>query len=125
MRLVTNQVDFIKFCIVGGINTLISLVVFKIIIDLDMHYMYASVGGYLSGLANGLILSSKFVFKKELNLSIGVKFVAVYLSALGINLMNMYIFTEIIGFIPIISQVIAIAINVVYNYILNKFWSFK
>lgn len=116
---------FIKFCIVGGINTVISLVVYTILIKQGMHYLGASTIGYIAGILNGYLLSSKFVFGEKLNMSKGIKFILIYLSALVINLLIMSGLIEILGVKEIPAQVIATGFNVLYNFILNNLWTFK
>jgi putative flippase GtrA len=117
--------QFIKFCIVGVANTSISLVVYALLLKLSVHYLAASTIAYLAGIINGYIFSSSFVFKKKFNYMQGLKFLGVYLSSLLINLGLLFIFVEILHISEFFGQVIATCFNVIYNYLLNKLWTFK
>ncbi|HHX60637.1 MAG TPA: GtrA family protein [Epulopiscium sp.] len=116
---------FIKFGIVGAINTLISLVIYMILLKFDVQYLVASTIGYLAGIFNGYICSSKFVFKKQKSMETGVKFILVYISSLAINLCLVYLLVEMLGMDKLIAQLIATGCNLIYNYLLNKVWTFR
>jgi putative flippase GtrA len=117
--------QFIKFCIVGVVNTTISLVAYYFLLKLGVHYLLASTVSYCVGILNGYIFSTKFVFNSQRNKLQAIKFVGVYLSSLAINLLILYILVDIFSVSEFIAQVIATIFNVVYNYFLNKFWTFK
>ncbi len=117
--------QFIKFCIVGATNTAISFVVYALLLKLNMNYLVASTLSYLAGLINGYIFSSSFVFNNKRNLTQGLKFLGVYLSSLIINLAFLYILVDTFKFSELIAQVIVTCFNVIYNFSLNKFWTFK
>lgn len=116
---------FIRFCVIGGVNTLISLLIYTILLKIGLHYIVASTLGSIGGIANGYILSSEFVFKEELDKGKDVKFVCIYLSALIINLGIITVLIEVFKMNEIIAQIIATGFNVIYNYLLNKVWTFK
>ncbi|MDQ0202252.1 GtrA family protein [Neobacillus ginsengisoli] len=117
--------QFIKFCIVGATNTAISFVVYALLLKLNMNYLIASTLSYLAGLLNGYIFSSSFVFKDKPNLIQGLKFLGVYLSSMLINLALLYILVDYFKFSELLGQFIVTCFNVIYNYSLNKFWTFK
>lgn len=117
--------QFIKFCIVGVSNTAISLIAYYILLNLGVYYLLASTISYCVGILNGYIFSSSFVFKRTMNLKLALKFISVYLSSLLINLLVLYIFVDIFGISEFIAQVMVTLINVIYNYLLNKLWTFR
>ncbi|WP_253701322.1 GtrA family protein [Bacillus sp. FJAT-29814] len=117
--------QFIKFCIVGVINTGVSLIVFSILLHYGVYYLMASTVAYLAGIVNGYIFSSSYVFKKKFSFVQGIKFIGVYLSSLLINLGFLFILVDIIHIAELFGQLIVTGFNVVYNYCLNKFWTFK
>ena len=53
------------------------------------------------------------------------KFFIVSITAAISNLFFLYVFTEFIGLWYMISQLIAIAITLMINFIGNKLWTFK
>ncbi|SDM69907.1 GtrA family protein [Bacillus sp. OK048] len=117
--------QFIKFCIVGAVNTTISLVVYGLLLKLNVHYLTASTIAYLAGILNGYIFSSSFVFKAKFRFIQGLKFIGVYLSSLLINLFLLYFLVDIFQFNEFVGQICVTGFNVIYNYLLNKFWTFS
>ncbi|MGL5440029.1 MAG: GtrA family protein [Filifactoraceae bacterium] len=123
--LIGKYSQFLKFCVVGLFNTLISVVVFNIVTFMGLHYLPATIIGYLAGLVNGYISSSKYVFKKNTGTDTAIKFVGVYLSALIINLGLMYLMVDVGNINSSLGQLVTTGFNVVYNFILNKIWTFR
>lgn len=123
--LIQKYNSFIKFCLIGVTNTVISLFFFNLLIQRNFHYSFATTFSYVLGIANGYILNSRFVFNKRASLQTMYKFIAIYLSALVINLIWMFVLVDMISVKPMYAQIFAIGFNVLYNYILNKRWTFK
>jgi putative flippase GtrA len=123
--LIEKYGQFIKFCLVGVTNTGISLLVYALLLKLNVHYLAASTISYLAGIANGYFFSSSFVFKEKFNYVQGLKFLGVYLSSLLINLAFLYILVDLLNVSEFFAQVIVTGFNVIYNYFLNKLWTFK
>lgn len=117
--------NFIKFCVVGGMNTGVSLVFYWLLLKLGMHYLYANGVGYIAGVLTGYILSSKYVFKTKKTVGTFLKFIFVYLITFVVNIALMYILVDKLLFSEIIAPVIVIMINLIINYFLNKMWTFR
>ena len=116
---------FIKFCIVGVTNVIISYTVYYILLASGLNYLLASAIAYITGMLNGYIWSSKFVFKKNKSINNMMKYFIVYVSALFINLGIMYICVDTYNMHKLIAPIFAIGIGTIYNYSLNKIWTFK
>jgi len=116
---------FIKFCIVGVTNVIISYTIYYILLSSGLNYLLASTIAYIVGILNGYIWSSRFVFKKNKSLNNMMKFFIVYISALFINLGIMYVCVDWYNMNKLIAPVFAIGIGTIYNYTLNKMWTFK
>ena len=54
-----------------------------------------------------------------------LQFGLVSVSALLVNLFFLYLFTEVLGFYYIISQILAIGIALIINFLGNKIWTFS
>jgi putative flippase GtrA len=116
---------FLKFCLVGAGNTAVTLLVYWLLLKLNVHYLIAGCLGYLAGMVNGYLLSAKHVFKSARSLSSALRFCAVNLSALIINLLLLFVFVDVLAFDPLLAQALATVINLFYNFTLNKIWTFK
>ena len=116
---------FIKFCIVGVTNVIISYTVYFFLLKLGLYYLLASAIACIIGILNGYIWNSKYVFKKNKSLNNVIKFFIVYISSSFINLGIMYICVDYYSIHKLIAPIFAIGIGTIYNYTLNKMWTFR
>ncbi len=124
-KLWIKYLPFIKFCLVGATNVIISYTAYFILLRLGLYYLLATTIAYVIGILNGYIWSSKFVFKKNKSLNNMMKFFIVYISALFINLGIMYICVDYYNMHKLTAPIFAIGVGTIYNYTLNKIWTFK
>ena len=59
--------QFLKFALVGVSNTLVSEVVYAVLVFFKMHYLPASFFGFSLSVLNAYYWSSRYVFRKEEN----------------------------------------------------------
>ena len=116
---------FIKFCLVGASNVLIYYTIYYILLKLGIYYLLANATAYVIAILNGYVWSSKYVFKKSKSINNMMKFFMVYISSLFINLGIVYICVDYYNMYKLIAPIIAIGVGTIYNYILNKIWTFK
>ncbi|MEL7605887.1 MAG: GtrA family protein [Sedimentibacter saalensis] len=124
-KIINKYERFLKFGIVGVLNTVISLAVYNIFLLLGLHFLIANAIGYLAGIFNGYVLSSKFVFKAKMDTNKGSKFVITYLSSFFIGSLILYFLVEFIKVPEEIAPIFVTVFNLFYNYIINKIWTFK
>ncbi|MBN2879772.1 MAG: GtrA family protein [Clostridia bacterium] len=130
--------QFILFCMVGAMNTLITMLVLYILNSvLGLNYLLSSAIGYICGVVNGYLWSTFLVFKKKRTTHNALKFIIVNLIVLGVNTLLMYLFVTVLGIgskdgadtvsklgvLP--AQALTICFTMVLNFVLNKFWTFK
>jgi len=121
-----EYIQFIKFGIVGLSNTLITLIVYFILIKLNVYYLTANVAGYIAGVINSFFWNSSWVFKKSSrSLNLLIKFVIVNLITLGITSLILYVGVDMFNLSKYIAQIISTLIGILFNYSLNKLWTFK
>ena len=124
-KLWIKYLPFIKFCLVGATNVIISYTAYFILLRLGLYYLLATTIAYVVGILNGYIWSSKYVFKKNKSLNNMTKFFAVYISSSFINLGIMYICVDSFNIHKLIAPIFAVGVGTIYNFILNKAWTFK
>lgn len=118
---------FMKFGIVGVLNTLINWIIFVVLNFLGVYYILANVIAYCIATANSYIFNSKWVFKyngknkKETT----IKFVVLNLFGLGLNTIILYFLVDILAFNKLFSLIIATGVVMVVNYTVNKLWVFN
>ncbi|WP_196048921.1 GtrA family protein [Clostridium saudiense] len=118
---------FIKFGLVGVLNTSINWIVFIILNMLGMYYIFSNIIAYSLSTLNSYIWNSKWVFKysgddvKETT----AKFIILNIIGLILNTCILYILVDIIGLNKIVSLIITTVIVMILNYFINKLWVFK
>lgn len=120
-------IQFLKFGLVGGSNTLISLLIYYILIFLGINYLISNSIGYIVSSISGYFLNKIWVFNSKddkSNKSL-FKYYMVYGSSFILNIGVMYMFINVIKISYIISPVLTMCITIPYNFILNKLWVFS
>lgn len=123
-----SGIQFIKFSLIGILNTGLHYVVFICLFRfVGIHYLVASAIGYGVGLINSFMLNRRWTFsitggRKERDFC---RFVVVNIAALAINIGSLKYLVQDIKIIPEISQIIAIGFSMSINFLGNKFWTFR
>ena len=118
---------FIKFCVVGAINTAISLGIYYILIALGVNYAISITVGYILSSICGYLLSKTWVFKKkeEKATKSVFKYYALYASALILNLLCMTIFIKGMHVSDKVAPILTVIITTIYNFTFSKLWVFR
>ena len=121
--------EFIKFGVVGGIGTLINIIILFLLTEkVGVYYLISAIFSFIVAMSGNFILNKIWTFKENVKLGIGKKYLQfglVSVSALLVNLFFLYLFTEIFGIYYIISQILAIGIALIINFLGNKIWTFS
>jgi len=121
-------VQFVKYGVTAGIATLCDWGSYYILCNkLGVNYMLSAVLSFAVWFVINYILSVVFVFKKSKHKK--AKEIAIVLatslSALGVNLLCLYLMVDMFGLIPIVAKIIASGICMVYNFVLRKVFVFE
>ena len=96
---------FIKFGIVGILNTLINWTIFAILNFLGMYYIISNIIAYVIATINSYIWNSKWVFKykgEDKKETTG-KFILLNLFGLSLNTVILYLFVDLMRFNKLIA----------------------
>ena len=121
-------IQFIKFALVGVLNSLLHYIVFLALYRLvGMHYLIASAIGYCVGLLNSFLLNKKWTFK---TVDVGkgyefFKFVIVNIVSLTVNVVVLEVTVVVLHMAPELGQIVALACHTLTNFSGNKFWTFS
>ncbi|MEG2076711.1 MAG: GtrA family protein [Victivallaceae bacterium] len=121
-------VKLIKFCLVGGVNTGISMLVFVALVKYcHLTPELASLISYCAGLLNSYLLNKFWTFRSGERTSgtLIAKFIVVNLIALAINLLVIALCFRIFQINEYISQLIALVFSTLVNFIGNRRFVFK
>lgn len=146
---------FLKFGMVGGIGTIVNLVIFALLSFAGVNYMLSSVMAFVIAATSNYLLNSVWVFNDrghKRSKTLWAKFMCVSIFSLLINLsvlyimenytmpvlMNFWIVREIVeitaGILNVktiskitalYSQAAGIAFSMIFNFIGNNFITFK
>ena len=121
--------EFIRFAIVGVLNTLIHLSILYFLTEyLHIYYILSSLIGFSLAVTNSFILNTIWTFKKNIREKAGfryTKFFVISTLAAVINLALLYLITEFLGVWYILSQIVATGFSLVVNFIGNKYWTYR
>ncbi len=130
-ELLVKYKSFIRFAIVGVINTLVTIVVNTIcynVFKLDLQVSW--VIGVAAGITNSYIMNTLWTFEskggsKQKNTTQMIKFVVVSLVSLGATTLALTYMVEKKGINEFVAQFPTIVISQLVNYSGYKFWVYK
>lgn len=124
----TTGVQFFKFALIGGLNTIVHFCIFIICHRLfDIGIITATTIGYAAGMLNSFILNRIWTFKIHGHKYYGefIKFILVNGISLLTNVVALKFLTEKFYLVPEIAQIGAILFSLVVNFSGNKWWTFR
>ncbi len=124
--------QFIKFGIIGVSNTLISLLIYYVLVYFNCNYIVANTIGFIVSVLNSYYWNNRYVFKSTVNSNSKVdkikQLVRVYM-AYGITFLLstvlLYVMVDLLHISEYIAPIINLCITVPINFIMNKLWAFK
>ena len=123
--------QFVKFGVVGVSNTLISYVVYIILVNLGLHYLLASIGGFLVSVINAYYWNDRYVFNAEQReerawWKVFLKTFTSYAgTGLILNNLLLILWVDIVGLHEMLGPVINLFVTIPLNFLLNKYWAYK
>ncbi len=127
LRRPQNWVELLKFSVVGVSGYAVNLAVYVILLDgADLHYVPAAACSFVVAVSNNYVWNRHWTFRHSRGHLYyqGVRFLAVSLAALGLNLGLLRLLVEL-GAGKIVAQAIAIVLVTPFSFTANKLWSFR
>ena len=114
--------EFVRFCIVGAIATLIDAGVFYLVI-MKASYYVALVSGYLISLIVNYFLTVIWTFKKKPNAgnAIGV-LTAHMINLFVVRMGTMYVLVDLLLMNDKVAYIPTVALSVVTNFVIVRFF---
>lgn len=118
---------FVKFGVVGVLNTLINWIIFIILSANGVYYIISNIIAYTVATINSYLLNSKWVFNNGDNYTkeTTIKFIILNFIGLVLNTAILYILVDILNIKKVIAMIITTIIVMIINYFVNKLWVFK
>jgi putative flippase GtrA len=118
--------EFIKFVLVGLLNTGVDVAIFFLLTRSGVPYLGAQVFSYGCGAANSYLLNKVWTFRSS-GLSYGevIRFTTVNLASLGISVLVLSLLHDGAGLDLAISKGGATITALAVNFLGNKLWVFR
>jgi putative flippase GtrA len=120
-------VQFIKFGIVGVSNTLLTFVVYTLLLKVfGVWYLAASAIGFGVGATNGFLLNRRWTFREHVGDTLTpVRWAIVQGCGLGINEGLLYLFVHDARLDKLVAQACATVVVTVSTFFANRAWTFR
>ncbi|AMR05696.1 GtrA family protein [Bacillus cereus] len=117
---------FLKFSLIGILNTFITIISYIALIKVGINYLTANCFAYLIGVINSYYWNKNWVFEfKNKEISLFLKFLTVNIIVLTFNTINLFILVDKLFINKFISQLVSISVGMIMNFFLNKLWTFN
>jgi putative flippase GtrA len=120
-------VQFIKFGIVGVSNTLLTLVVYTVLLKVfGVWYLAASAIGFIAGATNGFLLNRRWTFRDHVGDALTpVRWAIVQSAGLAVDELMLYVLVHDAKLDKLLAQVCATAVVTVTTFFVNRAWTFR
>ncbi len=133
----TSFMQFVKFCLVGVSNTIVSyllnIAVLFLLKDagLSFDYVIANIVAFVLSVLWSFFWNNRFVFTKEEGKKRSVwktllkTYVAYSVTGIVLNNVLSYLWIDVMGISKLIAPMINLIVAVPINFLLNKLWAYK
>lgn len=120
--------QFIKFGLVGFLNTLIDYILFTAFFYLlDIHYLYANAMSFTIAVTNSYLLNRRWTFRSDNPnwRAEAAKFLTVNIIGLGLSEIILFILVEHFQMYQLLAKAMAIVVVLFWNFTGTRFWAFR
>jgi putative flippase GtrA len=120
-------VQFVKFGIVGVSNTLLTFIVYTLLLKVfGVWYLAASAVGFMVGATNGFLLNRRWTFSEHVGDSLTpVRWAIVQGGGLAINEGLLFVFVHDARLDKLLAQAFATVFVTVSTFFANRAWTFR
>jgi putative flippase GtrA len=120
-------VQFVKFGIVGVSNTLLTFLVYTLLLKVfGVWYLAASAIGFGVGATNGFLLNRRWTFREHVGDTLTpVRWAIVQGCGLGVNEGLLYLFVHDARIDKLIAQACATVVVTISTFFANRAWTFR
>jgi putative flippase GtrA len=121
------HVQFVKFGIVGVSNTLLTFIVYTLLLKVfGVWYLLASAIGFVVGATNGFLLNRRWTFAGHEGDSLTpLRWATVQGCGLGVNEGLLFLFVHDAKIDKLLAQALATVVVTVTTFFANRAWTFR
>ncbi len=123
--LITFIKQFIRFGIVGVMNTLFNYLCYSSLVLLGINYLIANTIAWILGIMLSYLLNTKFVFSVKPEKVAVLKTYIVYGISYGVTMLGIFLLVEQLFISEFIAPIIMLFFSVPFNFLAMKFWAMK
>ncbi len=122
--------QFISFGLIGGLNTILSLGIYWLVVYLGGHYLLANATAFAITVLISYVLNNIFTFKGEGKAEWSLRtlfkvYVSYSITGLFLTSILLWVWTDCLGINENIAPIINLFFTIPLNFLLNKFWAYK
>jgi putative flippase GtrA len=119
--------QFVKFGIVGVSNTLLTFLVYTLLLKVfGVWYLAASAIGFGVGATNGFLLNRRWTFREHVGDTLTpVRWAIVQGCGLGINEGLLFLFVHDVRLDKLVAQACATVVVTITTFFANRAWTFR
>jgi putative flippase GtrA len=115
----------VKYAIVGVANVTIDFALYSLLVWLGVWYVAAKSLSLVVAMLNGYTFNRTWTFRAgRYRHSTLARYVAVQATGLAFNLTLLTVLVELLGFGPVVAQLIAIPLVCSFTFLANRLWTF-
>lgn len=120
-------VQFVKFGIVGVLNTLLTFAVYTLLLKVfGVWYLAASAIGFIVGTINSFLINRRWTFREHVGDALTpVRWAVVQCCGLGVNEGLLYVFVHQARIDKLVAQALATVVVTVSTFFANRAWTFR
>jgi len=117
---------FIKYALIGAMNTVVSYLTYSVLLIIGLKYSVALAFSYLIGIMHSYAWNRYWNFRSRSPFGAEtIRFILAYVISFFINLLLLKALIEQALIQPFIAQAVAIAITAPTTFLLMRYWVFK
>lgn len=120
-------IEFIKFSIVGAINTVVDFGVFSLLMTNGCSVLLSQTISYSCGMLNSFIMNRTWTFQesKKNEYSEPLKYLVANVSTLILVSMLLLLFINQIHLPVLVAKIVCTGMGMIINFLSSKFWVFQ
>jgi putative flippase GtrA len=120
--------QFIKFCIIGALNTIIDYAIYLLLNRVyGLYFLYANIIAITVAMTSSFIFNKYWTFRNnEKKIPIqSVKFIIVNVIYFFLNNSIVFALANYFAIYDILAKIAATIVGLFWNFIANRYWTFK